>query len=151
MLTATLDGCRDALLRTTEGLTGPQLARRLTPSALTLGGLLHHLAHVEDAWFRVRFAGLPRHPLWAGAGRDDVFRAAAALAPEELRRRYEDACARSREVVAQLPDLDRPAAVTSGDAPPENLRWILLHMIEETARHNGHADLLRESVDSGGR
>src|SRR4051794_20983587 len=103
-LTAYLDFQRETMLLKTEGLVGEQLARPQPPSSLTLGGLLNHLALVEDSWFRVRFSGLLDDDLWAGvdwdADPDYEFRTAADVAPEELRRRYVDACARSREVVA---------------------------------------------------
>ena len=78
---------------------------------LTLGGLLNHLALVEDSWFRVRFSGLPDDELRAGidwdADPDHEFRTAAGIEPAELRRRYEQACARSREVVAGAEGLDQ--------------------------------------------
>src|SRR3954468_12146134 len=94
-----------------EGLDAAQLARPPPPSTLTLGGLLNHLTLVEDSWFRVRFAGLPDGDLWAGidwdADPDYEFRTAADVAPDELRGRYEQACARSREVVAGAEGLDQ--------------------------------------------
>ena len=150
-LTAFLDYQRETMLLKTDGLPRERLAQPLPPSSLTLGGLLNHLAKVEDVWFRVRFAGLP-----AAAWRSDAagpaepdwdFRTAASLEPEQLRERYREACAASRAVVAQAPDLDRLSAQPRRDGPHVDLRWILLHMIEETARHAGHADLLQESID----
>ena len=118
-LTSYLDLQRATMLWKTEGLTREQLAQPHPPSTLTLGGLLNHLALVEDSWFRVRFAGLPDDELWAGidwdADPDYEFRTAAELEPEELRRRYEQACARSREVVAAAASLDQ----LSVRAPPQ--------------------------------
>lgn len=150
-LTAFLDVQRETVLRKTEGLTAEQLARPLPPSSLTLGGLLNHLALVEDSWFRVRFSGLPDDELWAGidwdADPDHEFRTAADVPPEELRRRYTDACARSREVVAGAESLDQLSVEKRRKGEHVDLRWVLLHLIEETARHAGHADLLREAVD----
>ena len=150
-LNAFLDFQRETMLRKTEGLTREQLARPHPPSALTLGGLLNHLALVEDSWFRVRFSGLPDDELWAGvdwdADPDHEFRTAADVEPAELRRRYEAACARSREVVAGAADLDQLSAERRRTGQRFDLRWMLLHMIEETARHAGHADLLREAID----
>jgi hypothetical protein len=106
---------------------------------------------VEDSWFRERFAGLPEDELWAGhdwdADPDMEFRTATDLEPEELRDRYRAACARSREVVAAAADLDQLSVKTSRAGNHWDLRWVLLHMLEETARHAGHADLLRESID----
>ena len=150
-LTAYLDLQRATMLWKSEGLTREQLAQPHPPSTLTLGGLLNHLALVEDSWFRVRFAGLPDDELWAGidwdADPDYEFRTAAELEPEELRRRYEYACARSREVVAAAASLDQLSVEPRRSGAHFDLRWVLLHLIEETARHAGHADLLREAID----
>jgi hypothetical protein len=150
-LTAFLDFQRETVLLKAEGLDAAGLRRALPPSPLTLGGLLNHLALVEDSWFRDRFAGLPEQEIWAGvdwqADPDFEFRTAADLAPDELRQRYRDACARSREVVAGADGLDQLGARPRRDGTRWSLRWLLLHMIEETARHAGHADLLREAVD----
>jgi uncharacterized damage-inducible protein DinB len=150
-LTAFLDFQRETVLLKAEGLDAEALRRPQPPSSLTLGGLLNHLALVEDSWFRERFAGLPAQEIWAGvdwaADPDFEFRTAADLAPDELRQRYRDACARSREVVARAEGLDQLGAQPLRDGRRWSLRWLLLHMIEETARHAGHADLLREAVD----
>jgi uncharacterized damage-inducible protein DinB len=150
-LTAFLDFQRETVLLKTEGLSAEQLAQPLPPSSLTLGGLLNHLALVEDSWFRVRFAGLPDDEPWAGidwdADPDHEFRTAAELPPDELRRRYRETCARSREVVAAADSLDQLSVQKRRNGEHFDLRWVLLHLIEETARHAGHADLLREAVD----
>jgi hypothetical protein len=69
------------------------------------------------------------------------------MEPDELRQRYRDACSRSREIVAPAADLDQLSVLARRDGHRWDLRWILLHMIEETARHVGHADLLREAID----
>lgn len=150
-LSAFLDYQRETVLRKCEGLTDEQLAQPLPPSPLTLGGLLNHLALVEDSWFSQRFAGRPEDPLWAGIDRDADpdfdFRTAADVPADELRRRYEQACARSREIVRSAERLDQRSARPRRDGQHVDLRWVLLHMLEETARHAGHADLLREAVD----
>lgn len=150
-LTAFLDHYRATMLRRADGLDAAELARPLAPSSLTLGGLLNHLAYVEDLWFQVRFAGNPPDPLWAVVDReadpDHEFRTAADVAPDELRRRYEDACERSRAVVRTTDSFDQRAARPRSNGQYADLRWIMLHMIEETARHAGHADLLREAID----
>ena len=150
-LTGFLDWQRETILLKTDGLTREQLAQPLPTSSLTLAGLVNHLALVEDSWFRHRFAGLPEDQLWADhdwdADPDYEFRTAVDLEPEELRQRYRDACERSRAVAAHAGGLDLLSAVTSRDGSHWDLRWILLHMIEETARHAGHADLLREAID----
>ena len=151
LLTAFLDYQRETMLQKTDGLTRAQLAQPLSPSPLTLAGLLNHLAYVEDVWFRVRFAGLPeagwRAGVDAAADPDWDFHTATALEPEVLRARYRAACAASREIVGQALDLDQLSALPRRDGGQVSLRWILIHMVEETARHAGHADLLREAID----
>jgi uncharacterized damage-inducible protein DinB len=150
-LTAYLDVQREAILRKCEGLTREQLAQPHPPSTLTLAGLVNHLAMVEDSWFPVRFSGQPEDERWAGidweADPDYEFRTAADLEPEALRQRYTDACARSRAVVAAAQSLDQLSVQPRYNGRHFDLRWVLLHMIEETARHAGHADLLREAID----
>lgn len=152
-LAAFLDHQRATILLTCDGLSAEQLARAAVPtSALTLGGVLNHLALVEDDWFRVRFLGEAPEPPWDDvdweADPDWEFRTAAETAPDELRERYRAACERSRAVVRSTDDLDRRSvAVSRRTGEHFDLRWILLHMIEETARHAGHADLLREAID----
>ena len=151
VLLACLDRQREAVLRKAEGLDGDQLAQPLPTSTLTLAGLLHHLALVEEDWTEVRFAGLPEREPWVGvdwdADPDWEFRTAAGLEPEALRQRYRDACDRSRAVVAAARDLEQLSARPLRGGSRFSLRWVLQHLVEETARHAGHADLLREAVD----
>ena len=152
LLSAFLDYQRETVLLKTEGLTAEQLAQTIPSSSLTLAGLINHLALVEDSWFWVRFAGNPEDDVWAGidwdADPDHEFRTAVDLPPDELRRRYADACARSREVVAATSGLDELSVGSSRRTGNRwDLRWVLLHLIEETARHAGHADLIREAID----
>ncbi len=145
-----LDYQRDTLLLKTDGLTGEQLGRRLPPSSLTLGGLLKHLALVEDIWIQHRFLGLPQREPWASApwaeDPDWEFHSAERDDPAQLRALYRATCDRSRLAVAAAGLDDRSVAVDR-EGEHRSLRWILVHLIEETARHNGHADLLREAVD----
>ena len=140
------------MLRKTEGLTREQLAQPHPPSSLTLGGLLNHLALVEDSWFRVRFAGLPDDELWAGidwdADPDYEFRTAAdararGAAPPVRAGLRPQPGGRGRRGEPG-PAVGRAAR---GTGTHFDLRWMLLHLIEETARHAGHADLLREAID----
>jgi uncharacterized damage-inducible protein DinB len=152
-LAAFLDFHRATILLKCEGLTAEQLDRRAVPtSTLTLGALLNHLALVEDSWFRVRFLGEEHVPPWNAVDLDAdpewEFRTAASVDPDELRERYRAACERSRAVVRATGDLGQlSVAVSRRTGEHFDLRWILLHMIEETARHAGHADLLREAID----
>jgi uncharacterized damage-inducible protein DinB len=146
-----LDYHRATLVTKASGLTREQLNTRLGPSTLTLAGLLKHMALVEDGWFQETLLGAPMPEPWASAPFDDDrdwdFTSAVDDEPDELLALYAGACERSRAAVRQVRDLDAPAAGLHPKGHRYNLRWILLHMIEETARHNGHADLLRENVD----
>ncbi len=146
-----LDFQRQTMLAKTEGLSREQLARRHAPSALTLAGLLYHLALVEESWLEKRFAGLPVREPWAGVDFDAdpewEFRTSAELEPEQLRQRYREACERSRQAAAQADGLDQLSVAPLSDGRRFSLRWVLLHLLEETARHAGHADMLREAID----
>ncbi|GIE95434.1 DinB family protein [Paractinoplanes rishiriensis] len=144
-----LDFQRATLAWKCSGLDAAALRATLPPSPLTLGGLLKHMACVEDYWFSHFLHGNPQSTPWNELEWTEVFTSATQDDPDDLRKRWEAATARSR-------DLTTPALATglhtvakrkfrTGEAP--NLRFILTHMIEEYARHNGHADLLRESID----
>ena len=151
LLEGFLDGYRAVLLRKAAGLDRPQLATRLAPSALSLGGLVKHMAAVEDGWFTECFSGDELPEPWAGvdieADPDWDFRTADADTPETLLGWFEAACSRSRAVAAGAGSLDAESARRSNSGAPFTLRWIYVHMIEEYARHAGHADLIRESID----
>jgi uncharacterized damage-inducible protein DinB len=151
LLVQYLDSQRETVLAKTEGLNAAQMGSRNPPSALTLAGLLYHLALVEETWLEVRFGGLPEREPWGGvdweADPDWEFRTAEGVDPEELRERYREACARSRAVVSAASGPDQLSVRTLRDGRHFSLRWVLLHLIEETARHAGHADTLREAID----
>jgi uncharacterized damage-inducible protein DinB len=145
-----LDVQRAAMIEKTEGLDLEQLTRTHPPSALSLGGLLHHLALAEQDWMEIHFLGQPDPEPFASADwsgdPDWQFRVPEAWGAGELRERYREACARSRSVVEQARNLEQLSAKpVRGER--FSLRWVLLHLIEETARHAGHADLLREAID----
>jgi len=146
-----LDYQRETMLLKIEGLTREQLAIRHAPSELTLAGLMYHLALVEEDWMEVRFAGLPDREPWVGVDWDTdpdwEFHTACDLEPDVLRRRYRDACDRSRQVVAGATGPDQLSVRPLRDGQHFSLRWVLMHLIEETARHAGHADFLREAID----
>lgn len=151
LLAQYLDGQRATILEKTAGLTRAQLARPHPPSTLNLAGLLYHLALVEEAWMEVRFSGLSAREPWATVDwtvdHEWEFETATGLEPGQLRARYREACDRSRAVVAGASGLDQLSVQPLRDGRRFSLRWVLLHLIEETARHAGHADLLREAID----
>ena len=149
-----LDYQRATLAWKCEGLDASGLRATLGASSMTLGGILKHLAAVEDGWFSEFLHGRGQQAPWDGvdwdADPDWEWRTAADDAPDELRALWQGAVARSRASVAEAlaaGGLGQPARRTWPDGRTPSLRWILVHMIEEYARHNGHADLLRESVD----
>ncbi len=150
-LTAYLAFQRETVLVKTEGLTREQLGRAHPPSSLTLAGLLYHLALVEETWAVQRFSGEPPPEPWAGVDWDATpdweFERAPALEPDDLRERYRQAIRRTDAVVAAAGDLGALSVAPLRTGTRFSLRWMLLHLVEETARHAGHADLLREAVD----
>jgi uncharacterized damage-inducible protein DinB len=137
-----------------EGLDAAGLRATVGASSMTLGGMLKHMAYVEQDWFSRWLHGRVRRHPWDAvdwkADPDWEWHSAAEDSPEQLQTLWQDAVASSRVLVADaLADggLDRLAQRTWPDGRAPSLRWILCHMIEEYARHNGHADLIRESVD----
>lgn len=155
MLRAFLDHHRDTLRMKTHGLSADQLRRTHPPSTLTLGGLLKHVALDEASWFGRVLHGRPMGEPWDsvdwGADPDWEFHSASGDSPEELRSVMDDAVAQAdRDIEEALAagGLEQLSVTPSRHTgTPFSLRWILLHMIEEYARHNGHADLIRESID----
>jgi pimeloyl-ACP methyl ester carboxylesterase len=152
-LLGSLDRQRTILAWKCGGLDEAGLGATLAPSSMTLGGLLKHLALIEDHYLSVRLFGRDPAPPWDtvdwDADPDWEWHSAAEDSPEELYALWQDAVARSRSAVTEaLADrgLDRlTLAWPDGRAP--SLRRLLIDMIEEYARHVGHADLIRESVD----
>jgi uncharacterized damage-inducible protein DinB len=137
-----------------SGLDSAGLTATVGVSSMTLGGMLKHMALVEEFWFSESLYGRDKQPPWDAvdwkADPDWEWHSAAQDSPEQLLALWQDAVSRSRSLVADaLADggLGRPAKRSWPDGRAPSLRWILCHMIEEYARHNGHADLIRESVD----
>ena len=154
----TLVGCLERNRRTfawkAEGLDAAGLGARLAPSALTLGGLLKHLALVEDEYFTRRLSGAELGPPWDtvdwDAEPDWEWGSAARDSPEELYALWTAAVARSRIQVRQAVaegGAGHLAAYTTSRGESPSLRRLLVDMIEEYARHLGQADLIRESID----
>ena len=157
---ATLLGFLDYQRATLEwkcrGLGDEQLRVALLPALMTLGGMLKHLACVEDYWFTEVVAGEPAPEPWASAVTDADpdwdWRSAGADAGDDLRALWAERVERSRAVVAARLGQGESAALSEahpawGGQGRVSLRWVLVHMIEEYSRHNGHADLIRESID----
>lgn len=143
-----LDYYRAVLLRKAAGLSQAELDVRLGPGSLTIGGLVKHMALVEDGWFHEGWSGRPQVEPWAsvdwGAQPDWELESAGDDAPQTLATIYADAIERSRAAIADSHDLGASVDIRGRVF---SLRWILVHMIEEYARHCGHADLIRESID----
>jgi uncharacterized damage-inducible protein DinB len=138
-----------------SGLDAAGLRTTVGVSTMTLGGLLKHLAYVEDDWFWRWLKGQEHGEPWGSADwkadPDWEWHSAADDTPEQLRTLWHGAVDRSRSRVAEAlavgGGLGQLAVHQSSSSGAPSLRWILCHMIEEYARHNGHADLLRESID----
>ena len=148
MLVEFLDAQRATLRLKCAGLHAELATRAVEPSTLSLLGLVRHLADVERRWFRQVLAGEPAPPRFSSAddpdgdfdgalGQSEVIAHAWAALHEEIA--FADA------FIAHAPNLD----VTGVDSwrGEVSLRWVLIHLVEEYARHNGHADLLRERID----
>jgi hypothetical protein len=137
-----------------SGLDAAGMRATVGASTLTLGGLLKHLAYVEDSHFARLWLGSPVGAPWDAADRsaepDWAFRSAAHDTPGQLLALWRESVARSRAVVDPAlgaGGLDQLGAFTTRSGERPNLRRILLDLVEEYARHAGHADLIRESVD----
>ena len=148
MLEAWLDYHRATLLRKCEGLSDDQLrTRSVPPSSLSLLGLVRHMAEVERNWFRRILAGEDVPGIfWTDEEPDGDFDLVDDADPAADIATYREELRVCREIAARHPDLDGVGArLRRGHEV--SLRWIYVHMIEEYARHNGHADFLRERID----
>jgi len=146
-LAAWLDYHRATLAVKCEGLTDDQLrAQAVPPSSLSLLGLVRHMGEVERSWFRRVLSGEQAPPrYYSDENPDGDFDDVADAGVAEAFGYWRDECAHARERVAAAPSLDVTGTGRQGEG--YSLRWIMVHMIEEYARHNGHADLLRERID----
>jgi Protein of unknown function (DUF664) len=142
---------RATLLRKCDGLTGAQLAQRsMPPSELSLLGLVRHLSLVEQSWFQERLDRQAVAPLYMTEQDPDgdfhVPDGDPQAIADEAFATWRAQVARSNEIVAGVANLDQMFHHDRDDLDL-SVRWLLVHMIEEYARHNGHADLLREAID----
>jgi uncharacterized damage-inducible protein DinB len=155
VLRAFLDYQRDTFRWKCSGLTQEQLAQALAPSDMTLGGMMKHLAVVESGWLEDTFAGRGEMPPFDtvdwDADPDWEWRTARDDEPSALRDLFDDALRRADAVIDEAlstpAGLDAESQRESKDEGRFSLRWIIVHLIEEYARHNGHADLIRQAID----
>lgn len=151
MLEAWLDFHRATLALKCSGLKDDQLRLpAAAPSSMTLLGLVQHLAEVERNWFQRVFAGQDLPPVF-GQSNGDGFALQPDQGLDEAMAAWRREVARGRELIADasLDDSGRLPDEEAGHVGDQgvSLRWIMVHMIEEYARHNGHADLIRERID----
>ncbi|WP_030594783.1 DinB family protein [Streptomyces fulvoviolaceus] len=147
-LTTFLDYARDTARAKCEEVSEENARRAPLPDSplMTLSGLVNHLRWVEYYWFQVVFLGEEDEGPWTDEDPDREMRIAVDMPLADVLAEYEEQAARYRELVAAN-DLDAQAKTPIRDGRHTDLRWILLHLIEETARHNGHLDIIRELVD----
>jgi hypothetical protein len=138
-LVAFLDYLREAVLIKVVGIDDDALRHALVPSGTSLLGLVKHLTMVEIAWLPFSFAGAD---VWVPSGELEPTDTTDAVVDG-----YRAAIADSVEIVAAAPDLDQLCARAAFAPDRMSLRWVLVHMVEETGRHAGHADILREQLD----
>ncbi|MFG2605794.1 DinB family protein [Streptomyces sp. NPDC048514] len=147
-LTTFLDYARATARAKCEGVSPENARRAPLPGSplMTLCGLINHLRWVEYYWFQVVFLGEEDQGPWTEEDPDREMRIAVDVPLERLLTEYEEQSARYRELVAAT-GLDTAARRPMRDDRHPDLRWVLLHLIEETSRHNGHIDVVRELLD----
>ena len=134
-----LQGMRHEVVSTLEGLSEEHVRWSPVPSGTSLGGIVKHLIVVEHNWFQVVLNNQERHRIPG----DQEWRLADDETADDAISRYQDEASRSDQVISGT-SLEATAANPAVD---RSLRWILVHMVEETARHAGHADIIRELID----
>ena len=137
-LRAALDGLRAGFMKKLAGVSDADARRSTVESGTNLAGLMQHLTFVEWKWFEENVAGRK-------AKGNRSMRVDPSVSLQTLRSEYRAACASSNEVITEVGDPDAPMARPAAKA--RNLRAALLAVIEETARHAGHADIIREQID----
>lgn len=144
-LLAYLDAQRQALRRSLIGLTEFQARQVSSASTLSLVTLLHHVTRVERRWAVVSLAGRTDPELWPVTDWGADFRVGSEVRIGTLLEAYAAAAAETEQIVAGFEDMGD--ACRGDESEQLSVRWLLLHLIEETARHAGHADIIRESID----
>jgi uncharacterized damage-inducible protein DinB len=148
VLTTMLDYVRATVHAKCAGVSEEHARAAPLPGSplMTMSGLVSHVRWVEYSWFQVILLGEEAQGPWTDEDPDREMRIGVDFPIAQLLAEYEQQCARYRELVASL-DLDTPAKRKVRSGQTVTLRWILFHLIEETARHNGHLDILREIAD----
>lgn len=136
---------RDALRAAVRALSEEQAAAVPSASSLSLAALIKHVTRTERRWAVVAVAGRPLPGLWPVEDWAADFRLEEGETLEALLAAYAAAAEETESIVAEVEDLGQPCA--KPDSAQWSVRWVLLHLIEETARHAGHADIIRESLD----
>jgi uncharacterized damage-inducible protein DinB len=144
---------RDALRFAAYGLTDEQARATPTASALSVGGLIKHVAATERGWMDDVLQRNRGSDAQAETDYHDNFRLLPGETLAGVLARYDEVTRETEAIIAGIPDLGQPVPVPQGvpwfpdDVEAWSVRWVLLHLIEETARHAGHADIVRESID----
>jgi hypothetical protein len=153
-LTSALAKQRQFLRQTVQGLTDEQITRRTTPSELCLGGVIKHVAYVEDNWLSFIEQGPSAVDSTSAAAMEEhanSFRVLSGETVEGLLARYDQVAQRAEKLVADLPSLDDSQPLPAAPWFEPGARWsartVLLHILAETAQHSGHADVIREALD----
>lgn len=141
-----LDFLRATIARKCEGLSDEQLRSVPTFSAMSLLGMVRHLTMVERYWFQGVFLDKDVEFWWSQEDPDGDWKPPLELSATDVLSAYAAECEISNSI-ARDHALDTPSTYFPEGEEPQSLRWILVHMVEETARHAGHADLLREAID----
>jgi uncharacterized damage-inducible protein DinB len=144
MLAGFLDWYRGVVENKVHGLSLEDASREMTPTGLSPLGVVAHLAAVEVGWFLETFEGAPVDTSWDDHG---AFQLHPGDTVESVVGEYRQVCERSRSIVDAASSLDQLSVGVDQYRGNVSLRWILVHLIEETARHAGHLDLMREEID----
>jgi uncharacterized damage-inducible protein DinB len=154
LLLAYLAQQREGVRNASHGLSDEQAKRAPLASALSVGGLIKHLANTEKGWIDMVVQRDSGNPIEREADYGTSFGLEEDESLADVLQRYEDVARRTDAVILGLADLDgavpvpRDAPWFPADVEAWSVRWVLLHLIEETARHAGHADIIRESIDA---
>lgn len=150
-LTGRLDEERRAILAQARDLSSDEFhARPLSSTNLSIGRIVKHLAFTEDRWFQHKLLGLDLPEPWRSIdpldAHDWSFRSADSDALHDVVELYDQSCRRSRDATQACESMETLAVHPSFGKKPVNLRWLLAHMIDETSRHSGHIDLIRDAL-----